>query len=245
MQKGDGQNYAGNMKFYKRNGKQYGEFVISYKQKVPMQYDAENILSFDLNCSEEDFLVFNNGYIEAMPEGMIDDLKKIKEYNDLSNSENIRSRERRSIRHKIEKIKNVLDAKLSVVNDKIIEMAKNNKCCIAIDGVVGIGKHKGEWGQEFLTLGLAKKCENKGIPFYIIPTVNTSRRCSSCGYVDKKNREETEKFECLNCKYSSNAHLNAAENIAWIGRTFLNKGIPFGRDSKKISWDKILDMATN
>lgn len=42
---------------------------------------------------------------------------------------------------------------------------------------------------------------------------NTSRRCSSCGYVAQENRESQAVFLCKKCGYSDNADHNAAINI--------------------------------
>lgn len=42
---------------------------------------------------------------------------------------------------------------------------------------------------------------------------NTSRRCSSCGYVAQENRESQAVFVCKRCGYNDNADHNAAINI--------------------------------
>ena len=42
---------------------------------------------------------------------------------------------------------------------------------------------------------------------------NTSRRCSSCGYVAQENRESQAVFLCKKCGHSDNADHNAAVNI--------------------------------
>ncbi|RUM49796.1 MAG: transposase [Hydrogenothermus sp.] len=41
----------------------------------------------------------------------------------------------------------------------------------------------------------------------------TSQTCSSCGYVDKRNRKTQDKFECLMCGKKINADVNASRNI--------------------------------
>ncbi len=52
---------------------------------------------------------------------------------------------------------------------------------------------------------------------------DTSRRCSRCGYVDKRNRVSQSEFRCRACGYELNADLNAAENIRW--RAVVNQPI--------------------
>jgi len=47
---------------------------------------------------------------------------------------------------------------------------------------------------------------------YVNPAY-TSKTCSNCGYVDKRNREKQEKFECLMCGKRINADVNGSRNI--------------------------------
>ncbi|MGC8678024.1 MAG: zinc ribbon domain-containing protein [Hydrogenobaculum sp.] len=41
----------------------------------------------------------------------------------------------------------------------------------------------------------------------------SSQECSSCGYVDKENRKNTQEFECKVCGNKINAQVNGAKNI--------------------------------
>jgi len=41
----------------------------------------------------------------------------------------------------------------------------------------------------------------------------TSQECSSCGYIDEKNRKNTHHFECRSCGRKLNAQVNGAKNI--------------------------------
>ncbi|MGC8678016.1 MAG: RNA-guided endonuclease TnpB family protein [Hydrogenobaculum sp.] len=41
----------------------------------------------------------------------------------------------------------------------------------------------------------------------------SSQECSSCGYVDKENRKNTQEFECKACGHKMNAQVNGARNI--------------------------------
>jgi transposase len=43
---------------------------------------------------------------------------------------------------------------------------------------------------------------------------HTSQRCSVCGHVDGKSRESQAVFRCTACRYTCNADVNAARNIA-------------------------------
>lgn len=47
-----------------------------------------------------------------------------------------------------------------------------------------------------------------------VPPAYTSQRCSACGHVDRKSRENQAVFRCTACGYADNADVNAAKNIA-------------------------------
>ncbi|WP_029523614.1 RNA-guided endonuclease TnpB family protein [Persephonella sp. KM09-Lau-8] len=55
--------------------------------------------------------------------------------------------------------------------------------------------------------------ERFGIKITYVNPAYTSQTCSSCGYVDKRNRKTQEKFECLMCGRKINADVNASRNI--------------------------------
>jgi len=42
--------------------------------------------------------------------------------------------------------------------------------------------------------------------------------CSHCGTIDKASRNK-ERYQCTSCGYTNDADINAAINIAHIGRT--------------------------
>jgi putative transposase len=47
-----------------------------------------------------------------------------------------------------------------------------------------------------------------------IPPAYTSQRCSACGHVDGRSRENQADFRCTACDFACNADVNAARNIA-------------------------------
>jgi len=55
--------------------------------------------------------------------------------------------------------------------------------------------------------------ERYGIKSTEVNPAYTSQTCSSCGYVDKRNRRDQKTFECLWCGHKQHADLNAARNI--------------------------------
>ena len=56
----------------------------------------------------------------------------------------------------------------------------------------------------------------------------TSRRCSACGHVADENRKSQAVFACTACRYSCNADVNAAKNIAAGHAVTAREGLPLG-----------------
>ncbi len=53
-----------------------------------------------------------------------------------------------------------------------------------------------------------------GVPVVAVDPRNTSRECSECGYIDKRNRSSRDDFRCIRCGYAAPADINAATNIS-------------------------------
>jgi putative transposase len=71
----------------------------------------------------------------------------------------------------------------------------------------------GNWG--FAQLGgfVSYKAKRAGVPVVFVDPRNTSRQCSACGCIDKKNRTNQATFLCVGCAHAANADINAAINI--------------------------------
>lgn len=70
----------------------------------------------------------------------------------------------------------------------------------------------GRWNVAYWLRRLEMTCEEKNVSFRRVSPYNTSVTCSSCGYVDRRNRDR-EMFLCQRCSYADNADINAAKNI--------------------------------
>lgn len=68
------------------------------------------------------------------------------------------------------------------------------------------------WSYRDIFAALLHQCENLGVQVSWVNPANTSRRCGSCGWTEKSNRSG-EKFRCKSCGHTTNADLNAAQNI--------------------------------
>lgn len=75
------------------------------------------------------------------------------------------------------------------------------------------------------------KAEEKGKEVIIVDPRFTSQRCSRCGLIDKKNRDNG-RFKCISCGFELSADLNASRNISLLGaalfssRSNASKGRP-------------------
>ena len=68
--------------------------------------------------------------------------------------------------------------------------------------------------------------QSYGIEVIEINPAYTSQECSSCGYVDERNRKNTQEFECRACKNKINTQINGAKNIlkrSSLGSLYLTK----------------------
>ena len=69
------------------------------------------------------------------------------------------------------------------------------------------------FGKKYIKQKLERLQQLYGIEIVEINPAYTSQECSSCGYVDEKNRKNTQEFECRACKNKINAQINGAKNI--------------------------------
>lgn len=232
-----------------------GNFIINQKAFVAavdfekeILYNPTTILANDLNKTKDSWNVFNDGSIIVADKNITTLTDKIRDLNKLLDQDKklpvskrqLRSKQRRKIRlawidaHK--KLRGIILKTAKDICDKAIE--SNSLLCI---DSVKTGQKNGTFGQDHLIATLQTMCENNGIPFYVVPCANTSRRCSECGYIDKDNRVDTNTFKCQKCNHQCDAQLNGAINIAYQGSRLLKAEVPFGNWSKR-SVDKLVQQ---
>jgi putative transposase len=66
---------------------------------------------------------------------------------------------------------------------------------------------------------LIYKAAYRGIGVACVDARYSSQACSSCGYIDKRNRLSQSEFSCKRCGFKLNADLNAARNLASRARS--------------------------
>jgi len=72
------------------------------------------------------------------------------------------------------------------------------------------------------------KATAAGVLAVPVPPKNTSRQCSQCGHTAKENRESQAVFSCIKCGHTTNADINAANNILALGLTRLPVAVNAG-----------------
>lgn len=109
------------------------------------------------------------------------------------------------------------------ISKEIVQTAKDTNRSIALEDLSGIrerttvrkaerDKHS-KWAFSELRNFIEYKATLLGVIVQLVDPRNTSRQCSVCGYIDKKNRKSQSEFECKLCSYSENADYNASRNI--------------------------------
>lgn len=109
----------------------------------------------------------------------------------------------------------------------IVSQAQRTVRAIAIEDLGGIRarvRHRKparadfhSWAFAQLGAFLTYKAQAAGVELVVIDPRNTSRECSACGHVDKKNRPDQATFACRACGHTCNADHNAAQVIRHRG----------------------------
>lgn len=79
------------------------------------------------------------------------------------------------------------------------------------------------------------KCIKFGFLLVKVPAKNSSRECSVCGFISKKNRKSQSEFECIKCGHAENADLNASKVILARGHRVLACGEDVSETKKLVS----------
>jgi len=140
----------------------------------------------------------------------------------------LQTRNTKSSRRKVRKIGN-REARFRkdtnhVISKQIVSCAKGTSVGIALEGLKGIrqrttvsraqrARHAG-WAFAQLRQFVEYKAMELGVPVRVVNPKNTSRECSVCGCVDKRNRISQAEFRCIACAHSENADLNASKVIS-------------------------------
>jgi len=114
-----------------------------------------------------------------------------------------------------------------VLSKAIVADAERGQSLIALEDLQGIrgrvqvkGHQRARmanWGFHELRSLIVYKAMLLGVAVVFVDPRNTSRGCSCCGLIDKRNRPSRDKFQCIGCGFAAPADHNAARNIRQRG----------------------------
>jgi putative transposase len=110
------------------------------------------------------------------------------------------------------------------ISKEIVQTAKDTNRFIALEDLKGIRERttvrkadrdsNSKWAFSELQNFIEYKARLAGTLVQYINPRNTSRQCSVCGFISKRNRKTQETFACLACGHTENADYNASKNIS-------------------------------
>jgi IS605 OrfB family transposase len=111
-----------------------------------------------------------------------------------------------------------------VISKRIVTEAERTCAGIGLEDLSGIRQRVRlrkpqrvalhSWAFAQLGSFVAYKAKRAGVPLVYVDPAYTSRECSECHYIDKKNRPDQATFACRSCGVVAHADRNASRNIA-------------------------------
>ena len=122
-----------------------------------------------------------------------------------------------------------------VISKQLVERAEGTGRAIALENLKGIrnrttvrrsqrARHH-SWAFFQLRTFVEYKAQARGVPVVLVDPRNSSRECSRCGHIDKRNRPTQATFKCRACGHTAHADLNSATNLRARGRAVVNRPI--------------------
>jgi IS605 OrfB family transposase len=121
-----------------------------------------------------------------------------------------------------------------VISKRIVAEAERTSCGIALEDLGGIRSRARlrkpqraavhSWAFAQLGQFLEYKARRAGVPLVYVHPAYTSRQCSQCWHIDKRNRASQARFQCRSCGVVAHADLNASRNIARKGEAAWTAG---------------------
>jgi hypothetical protein len=236
-------NFGGNFLFRHDKKRNVRAIVLQAAVQIVQEVDSDGpldgFIGFDINQTVANWITFDDGEKIARPENMTEKIKRNNTLNrQISNKDKqaevvLDDGSVRKIQTKERKKKR--DEQTATLKDvqkltrpyalKIINKALSQNKGVAIDKITPGAAGNGEFGQ-YIANYVQTICEDKKIPFYIIPSAYTSMKCSNCGHIEKKNRNKDD-FKCMNCEYEEESHINAAKNIRDAGERLHALGVMY------------------
>ncbi|PZT74302.1 RNA-guided endonuclease InsQ/TnpB family protein [Streptomyces sp. AC1-42T] len=121
-----------------------------------------------------------------------------------------------------------------IVSKKIVTTAERTGAGIALEELTGIRSRVRlrkdqrsslhSWSFHQLASFVEYKARRAGVPLVYVDPAHTSRQCSECGHIDRKNRVGQATFACRACGFLADADDNASHNLARKGEAVWTAG---------------------
>ncbi|MFP3253850.1 MAG: transposase [Hydrogenobaculum sp.] len=144
----------------------------------------------------------------------------------------IKPRDDKKYRQYVDKLRDYLKNEINRLLNRLIKIYRPKKIVVEMldfrspDLSKRLNRLVQNFGKKYIKQKLQRLQELYGIEIVEINPAYTSQECSSCGYVDERNRKNTQEFECRACKNKINAQINGAKNIlkrSSLGSLYLTK----------------------
>jgi len=128
------------------------------------------------------------------------------------------------------------------ISSQLVKEAKQVNAALAFEDLTNIRKSLNEkprnrterrrtnnWAFYQLRMFTQYKAAIAGVPVILVPAAYTSQTCSRCGHVHPtkgKSFRSGKKFKCGHCGFEHDADVNAAKNIAALGRAVTSPESP-------------------
>jgi IS605 OrfB family transposase len=110
---------------------------------------------------------------------------------------------------------------------RLVQFVKDTKAALVLEDLTHIRSwmtvrtrqraRQHNWGFRQLRSFIEYKARLAGVAVLFVDPRNSSKTCSRCGHVSKKNRRTQAAFSCIRCGYETHADFNAARNLAVRG----------------------------
>ncbi|MFG2295806.1 RNA-guided endonuclease InsQ/TnpB family protein [Streptomyces sp. NPDC048603] len=120
------------------------------------------------------------------------------------------------------------------ISKTIVTTAERTGHGIALEDLTGIRdrvRHRKDqrtslhsWSFHQLGRYIEYKARRAGVPLVYVDPAYTSRQCSECGHIDRRNRADQATFACRACGFLANADDNASHNIGRKAETVWTAG---------------------
>lgn len=128
----------------------------------------------------------------------------------------VSGREQRRMKHVNHEISKAIVAEAVAINSSIIRMEDLTHIRKRIKAGKRVRSRLHRWAFRQLQDFIAYKAEGKGIQVNWVNPAYTSKTCSQCAAIGKRNKHS---FSCT-CGHQAHSDVNAASNIAWFAESF-------------------------